>query len=366
MYSKRITYSLFLIIFTLTLFQCKYPELIIDPPITIDSTKQVIPLTPIYPYKDWFDSSGKIINAHSAGILYDNGYYYWYGEDKILGSAENRGYTGAGMHCYRSKDLANWKDFGIVLPVDYNNASSDMAFGCIFQRPKVVFNKSTQKYVAFYKLYLKGSSYDYCYTGVATATAPTGPFTYDHKFFAASTVNGSGDFALYQDTVTGDLYHICVRKSDRVVVKAKMTSDYMNPATTYTAMTGVQNSTEGLAITYYKGVFHLLGSGSSGWDPNAARYYTSTSINGPWSSKGNPCKGINSYNTIDYTKTFEGQSTFILKIQGAENQFIAMFDVWRPTDPITSPYIWLPFKITNNLLTINWIDKWDMDWYKTH
>ncbi|MBK0381932.1 family 43 glycosylhydrolase [Pedobacter sp. SD-b] len=322
----------------------------------------VAPLqTKIYPDRLWRDTNGNPINAHSAGIYYEKGYYYWYGEHKLERTSETKGHTDGGMHAYRSKDLINWEDLGLVLSVDYKNKNADMAYGCIFQRPKVVYNAKTKKYVAFFKLYLKGVGYGVCHTGVATADHPQGPFTYSHKFLASSQ-NGSGDFALYQDE-KGNLYHFTVRKSDRVFVKARMTDDYMNPATEYLPCKGVTVSTEGPAIFYSSGTYHLLGSGSTGWNPNPARYFTSKSLEGPWVNEGNPCSGINPISNLGPEKTYDGQSTFIVKIEGKSNQYIALFDVWKPKDIYNSKYIWLPFKLKNDKMQISWIDSWNMDWY---
>ncbi len=318
----------------------------------------------IYPDRLWKDTNGNPINAHSGGIYFEKGYYYWYGEHKLQKTSESKGYTDGGMHAYKSKDLINWEDLGLVLSVDYKNSKSDLAFGCIFQRPKVVYNAKTKKYVAFFKLYLKGVGYGVCHTGVAVANRPEGPFTYSHKFLATSK-NGSGDFALYQDT-NGDLYHFTVRKTDRVFVKAKMTSDYLNPATNYVPCPGVTVSTEGPAMFYKDGTYHLLGSGSSGWNPNPARYFTSKSLDGTWVNEGNPCYGLSPISNLGPEKTFDGQSTFIQKIQGTDNQYIALFDVWRPKDIYNSRYIWLPFKVEDNKIRIKWEDSWDMSWFSKH
>lgn len=318
-----------------------------------------------YPDIEWKDLDNNVINAHSSGIYFENGYYYWYGEHKIPNTSESKGSTDGGMHCYRSTDLINWTNLGIVLSVDYNNPDSDIAYGCIFQRPKVVHNIKTGKYIAYFKLYIKGNGYRVCHTAVATANSPTGPFTYSHKFLAASEINGSGDFALYQDE-QGDLYHFAVRKSDRLLVKAKMTDDYLYPATEYLPCPGIAVSTEGIAIFHYKGIFHLLGSGSSGWNPNPARYYTSSSLDGPWTDQGNPCVGVNNISGLGPEKTFGGQTTFALKVEGMENQFIVLMDVWEPKNPITSRYIWLPFKVKNDKLSIEWISSWDFSWFTEH
>ena len=218
--------------------------------------------------------------------------------------------------------------------------------------------------MAYFKLYLKGAGYDVCHVGVGVATNPAGPFTYQGKFLPACE-KGTGDFALYQEP-NGDLYHFAVRKTDRLMVRAKMTDDYLKPATDYVVCPGITKSTEAPALILRAGTYHLLGSGSSGWKPNAARYFTSTSLNGPWVDHGNPMHGTNPITGLDSTKTFGGQSTFFLPIQGIDNQYIALFDDWKPENPIDSRYIWLPFRVKDNRIDITWLDSWDMSWFKTH
>ena len=38
----------------------------------------------IRPGKFWYDTEGKRIQAHGGSLLYANGKYYWYGENKEM------------------------------------------------------------------------------------------------------------------------------------------------------------------------------------------------------------------------------------------------------------------------------------------
>ncbi|WP_422657727.1 S-layer homology domain-containing protein [Paenibacillus sp. EC2-1] len=70
----------------------------------------------------WYDTDGEPIQAHGGGIIYDEKTktYYWYGEDKTESNL-GAGYVPmTGIHAYSSKDLYNWENEGIVLPV-FNN-----------------------------------------------------------------------------------------------------------------------------------------------------------------------------------------------------------------------------------------------------
>lgn len=70
----------------------------------------------------WLDKGGMPIQAHGGGIMYDEKTktYYWYGEDKSEKNVGSGYVPVTGVHAYSSKDLYNWKDEGIALPV-FNN-----------------------------------------------------------------------------------------------------------------------------------------------------------------------------------------------------------------------------------------------------
>ena len=160
------------------------------------------------------------------------------------------------------------------------------------------------------------------------------------------------------------MYHLTVRKPDKAFVAGKMNDEYLMPEGDYVVCPGILKNTEAPAIVKRNGVYHLLASGSTGWEPNAARYYTSTSLAGPWEYHGNPCSGTNPHNGLGPDKTFGGQSTFILKVHGYEDAYIAMFDINKPEHPYESLHIWLPVDIRDNKFSIPWLDAWDMNKFK--
>ena len=124
------------------------------------------------PGEIWPDDRGVPINAHGGGVLLHDGIYYWFGEHKIEGEAGNR--AEAGVHVYSSADLQRWKDEGIALAVS-EDPSSDIARGCILERPKVLFHQPTKKFVMWFHLELKDRGYDAARSGVAVADHVTGP-----------------------------------------------------------------------------------------------------------------------------------------------------------------------------------------------
>ena len=120
----------------------------------ISQTKR---LSSFLPGQIWNDANGVPVNAHGGGILYHQGSYYWYGEHKVEGTLGNTAQVG--VHVYSSKDLYNWNDEGIALKVS-DDPKSDIAKGCVLERPKVIYNQKTKKFVLWFHLELKDQGYN--------------------------------------------------------------------------------------------------------------------------------------------------------------------------------------------------------------
>lgn len=98
----------------------------------------------------WTDTSGNPIHAHGGGMLRMGEYVYWFGENR---QGRNR------VACYRSKNMTEWEFRGNVLTVDsvfrpIETRTSpelvtdrDKGTGRNMERPKVVYNEATGKFV---------------------------------------------------------------------------------------------------------------------------------------------------------------------------------------------------------------------------
>jgi hypothetical protein len=325
------------------------------------SSAAVAEQTGFRPGQPWQDTDGTHINAHGFCILRHAGKYYWYGSHKIAGRTESEK-NEAGVRCYVSTDLLNWTNSGLVFSVTSQGQHPDVADAGILDRPKVIFHPATRKFVMYFKLYPPKAAggtvgTDVAYVGVATSSEPLGPFEYQGKFTGAGSPSGSGDFAIFPDQ-DGSVYHIAVRKPDKALVCGRMTKDGLRPEGNYTVMEGVTHATEAPALFRRNGKIHLLGSGSTGWDPNPARMFVADQIAGPYQPLGNPCEGINPHNKLGPEKAFGGQSTFVLPAPWNPEEWIAMFDIWNPQDPINAGYIWLPLRLEKDKPVIRWQNEW--------
>ena len=62
--------------------------------------------TQISPGVLWNDINGEQINAHGGCVVFENGFYYWFGEDRT-------GFVSNGVSCYQSKDLYGSNNYSI-------------------------------------------------------------------------------------------------------------------------------------------------------------------------------------------------------------------------------------------------------------
>jgi len=299
----------------------------------------------------WYDTAGHVINAHGGGVLFDRGVYWWYGEHKVYGSAGNRAHVG--VHAYSSTDLVNWTDRGVALAVS-DDPSSDIADGCVLERPKVLRCPKTGKYVMHFHLELKGQGYKAARVGIATAECPEGPFT----FLRSLRPNGamSRDQTLFVDE-DGSAWQICASEDNATTHFNRLTDDYTDFTGEWHKM-GEGDHTEAAAICKHGGWYFLIGSGCTGWAPNAARYYRARSLKGPWERLGNPCRGISSVTRLGPDLTWGAQSTFLLPIAGRPDEVIALFDIWNPLNHEEARYVWLPVVFGADTLAIDWRDSW--------
>lgn len=345
------------------------------------------------PGKVWKDIDGLHINAHGGGVIFVDETYYWYGEFKTEGKGGNTALKG--VSCYSSKDLYNWHNEGIALKVE-EDPNSEITKGCIVERPKVVLNKKTGKYIMWFHLELKGQGYDAARAAVAISDSPKGPFTYKksyrpnkevwpmdfkEEFKFASTAeynlkswspewltaiqNGmlvrrdfkkgqmSRDMTVYvDDNDKGYLIHSS--EENLTLHISELTDDYLDFTEKWTRMEPAGHN-EAPAILKKDGIYYMITSGCTGWDPNEARSFKSSSIWGPWESIGNPCIGK------DSELTFHSQSTYIFPVQGKKDQFIFMADRWKPDNPIDGTYVWLPVIIRDEKPVLKWFDKWNLN-----
>ncbi len=332
----------------------------------------------------WLDTNGGLINAHGGGVMYHDGKYWWYGEHR----PDKGGSTQVGVTCYSSPNLEDWTFEGVALPVVEDDPMG-VEPGCIVERPKVIYNPKTGKFVMWFHHELKGKGYAAAQAGVAVADNPQGPFrmvrssrvnasklpanipdvkkkpVFDEKMewwtpswyedvnngmFVYRDLPGgqmSRDMTLFVDD-DGKAYHVYSSEENLTLQIAELDDTYTRHTGKYIRIfPGGHN--EAPAIFKKDGKYWMIASGCTGWDPNEARLMQADSMMGEWKRLPNPCIGP------DAEKTFLGQSAYVLRTP--DDRYIAIFDRWNPKSLSDSRYLWLPISFNaEGVPEVRWSD----------
>ena len=297
--------------------------------------------------KNWNDTNGNFINAHGAGVLYYNDTYYLFGEIKkgktwlVPGQNwECYRVPAGGISCYSSKDLSTWKYEGVALIPVIGDPSNDIDTGKVIERPKVIYNKATKKFVMW--MHIDAKDYSFAHAGVAVSDDPAGPY----KYLGSIQPNGqmARDMTLFKDD-DNKAYLIYSSENNNTMHVCLLSDDYLSPTKTWSRIL-IDRNREAPALFKNKGKYYLVTSACTGWSPNAATYAIASQPLGPWKEYNNPCKGE------EAETTFQSQSTFVLPVKGKTDQYIFMADKWNRFDLENSKYIWLPLYIKNGKVEI--------------
>ena len=327
------------------------------------------------PGQMWADNEGKPIEAHGGGILKVKNIYYWYGENHALGEGNK-----TGISCYSSSDLLNWKNEGVVfaknlLPTMYQDTGA-----C--ERPKVIYNEKTKKYVMW--MHLASNRHREAEAGVAIASSPTGPFKFIARFrpivYNYGYKGGSGrtwgnnpdeeekgntyrDMTLFKDD-NNDAYAVYASEDNATMYVAKLNESYTDIVRPYIegktwSRILIGGFREAPALFKHDGKYFIITSGTTGWKPNPAEYAMASHVFGPYILQGDPCIGD------EKETTFQSQPTFVLPAPGnCKDCFIYLGDRWNGRQLEKSTYVWLPFKMINNKIELRFLKEWNFKEFK--
>lgn len=345
----------------------------------------------IRPGKVWLDTSGKRMYAHGGSVFFENGIYYFYGENKELTDGKN-GIVTYGIRCYSSTDLYNWTDLGLIIKPDLNDITSPLNPASKAERPHIIHNKKTGKYVCFLKVIMKDGTQR---TTILTADAFLGPYKIERQ--GLLPLGGSaGDFDLQVDEETGRAYYIFERVHTHTVI-AELTEDYLDFSGVYSEH--FKNGhppyvREAAAHFMRNGKHYLITSGTTGYFPNPSELAVADEWHGPYRILGNPHPG-------DLSNTsYHSQISSVFKVVGKEDLYIACADRWLPEETYLpyevyaelfdkehnpdsneaadwegmyrkypklhrgaanasiSDYVWLPFRFDGEMGYLDWRDEW--------
>ena len=354
-----------------------------------------------------YDTNGVEIQAHGGQVQKIGDTYYWIGEDRTNGYRPM-----PGIHMYSSKDLYNWKDEGVVLKTMDNEEqfdtdpyfkslygdltdqekkdiyvdlwAGDSDKGCVMERPKMLYNEKTGKYVIWFHAdgtspYASDSSSNYAKAkaGIAISDNVNGPYKLVGSYMLTADQSRTNhgfdsvgghvrDMNLFKDD-DGTAYVMYSSEGNEVMYIAKLNEEYTGLAKDAEEMKlgedfciSSTDSREGPAMFKYQDKYYLITSGCTGWAPNQAAYAVADSPLGPWTRKGDPCVGDSAGNT------FSSQSTCVIPVDPENGKFIYMGDHW--TDDNTNnlsahpTYMWLPIEFgMNDTIALKNYSDWTLE-----
>lgn len=348
----------------------------------------------IRPGQVWLDTNGNRIQAHGGSIMYIDGIYYWYGENKEKTTGENDIWHW-GVRCYTSTDLYNWEDKGLIIPPEPENPKSPLHPTSMMDRPHIIYNKETKKYVAWLKIMYRDGRQG---STVLIADHILGPYTKVREGLKPNGMSaGDFDLAVAPD---GKAYYYFERVHSETIC-ADLTADY-------TDVTGYYSThfphpyppyvREATAHFCRNHKHYLVTSGTTGYLPNPSEVAVGNSWHGPFKVLGNP------HVNDESNTSFHSQISSVFKVPGKKDLYIACADRWLPelmhleyesykrvfelmfnTDEnerkklegidlgeladvgrntSIADYVWLPLRFDGEMVYIDWKDEWKIEDYE--
>jgi hypothetical protein len=320
----------------------------------------------------WLDTSGNLINAHDGGIIYADGKYHWYGmalrpfPADVADPNSDGQKTMVGVVMYSSTDLYDWTYEGVILDCSTNSASP-LCGPMRFERPKIIYNDATKKYVMWFHYVGRpgdhGTRIGSGDAGVASCNMVNGQYTF-HGYSRPINTNGIvRDCTLFKDD-DGNAYFIYDRDvrvpgSDfgRVIHVVKLTPDYLAFTREFYEITNAPHR-EAPVMIKRNAVYFLITSAMSGWTFNRANYYWTTNIFGPYTKVGDPCVG-------EHTgTTFNSQGTYAFAVHGKKDAFIFMSERHDTAHMTDSSFVFLPIQFPSaSTLELHYLPDWDLSYW---
>ncbi|GGZ32052.1 RICIN domain-containing protein [Streptomyces poonensis] len=288
------------------------------------------------------DVSGNPVHAHGGGIIKVGAYYYWFGEHR------NDDNTFRYVDAYRSTDLKNWEFRNHVLT---QATDPELAVANI-ERPKVMYNAATGKFVMWMHKE-NGTDYGEARAAVAVSDTVDGNYTWRGSFRPLGQ-HMSRDITVFVDT-DGTGYMVSAARENYDLHIYRLTADYTGVAA-LVADPWHGGHREAPALFKRNGVYFMLTSGATGWNPNQQQYATATSLAGPWTAMTN----------VGDSTAYGSQTAWVLPVQGSSStSHLYLGDRWgnsfggRVND---SRYVWLPLTFpTSTTLSMSWTPEITVD-----
>ena len=292
----------------------------------------------IKPGRLWLDNRGQPIQAHGGGVIRLGHTFYWFGTDRATNVPPDL----RCVNCYSSTNLAQWTFRNqVVRLADPEHLGRDW----VLERPKVFYDAKTKKFVMY--AHIDDKHYTFARVAVLTSDTVDGNYKYLKSFRPLG--HQSRDIGQFIDA-DGAAYLISEDRLNGFHIY-KLSADDLSVAKDVCL---IRTNLEGGALVHYQGLYYVLGSHLTGWQPNPNVYATAKSLAGPWSEFRNIAP--------PETNTYGSQSTMLLKVVGTKSTtVIFMGDIWKPATQWDSRYLWMPLEIGDGRMRLPSPKPWTID-----
>jgi hypothetical protein len=265
----------------------------------------------------WYDTDSNVVQAHGAGFLQVGDTWYMIGEDRSHSWNPD-------VNMYSSKDLQTWKFEGKI--IENGVTHPQLGKERFIERPKIMYNKRTGKYVVW--CHWEGSNYGASEAGVFYSDKITGPYTF-HKGERPLGIK-SRDCNVFVDD-DGTAYFISTIEENQHLGFFRLSDDYLDAVECQQLFKGDRR--EAPAIVKVYGIYYMLSSACTGWDPNQCKLATSRHMTTDWSGLTN----------IGDRIAFDTQAASILTVKGTkQTTYLYVGDRWMDPDLPNSKTIIFP------------------------
>ena len=351
------------------------------------------------PGQVWLDTSGNPIHAHAGSILEHDGDFYWYGENKER-TTPGSGVWHWGVRCYRSNDLYNWEDLGLIVPPVEDDPTSPLHPSAKADRPHIIRTREG-RWVCWIKVMTASGAQE---STVLSADDLLGPWTVVRTGLRPLGMS-AGDFDLVVDPHDGKGYYYFERVHSELIC-ADLTDDLTDVTGYYSTHLPLGRPPyvrEAPAYFTRRGKHYLITSGTTGYLPNPSQVAVADTYHGPWVTLGDP-------HPDDASRTsYCSQVSSVFKHPHKQDLYIALADRWLPplmdspdfpsgrlsrdiedlvanSEPNKEPvlpgsftsdlrrvlreentsqatYVWLPLRFDGSMAYLDWTDEWSIEDY---
>ena len=306
------------------------------------------------------DTDGKAVNAHGGGIIQVCDTFYMHGE-YFLSTTTDNNFNGFSM--YSSKDLATWKNEGIILS---QQASGELGPNRKGERPHIIKCPSTGEFV----LYAHAADVTYQADKevvYATSSTVNGKYTYNGPLTNASgTTVSHSDMSAYADE-TGAYV---ITESGVVYTLASDCHSWLTSKSV--AVNCTSGGSESPTVFKAGGTYYWIGSNKTGWRANNNFYSTASSMTGTWTCQGFIAPVTDTSDDISDERTWLSQSTWVQPVVGnAGTVYVYWGDHWYGTQDTSNPgkhndqatYVFQPivFSSSTKMLLPTYLATWKID-----